>query len=487
MILDKPIEVYNIEVKDLHSYHIGAGKHENLLVHNKCVDSFVKLNPLGLDLSTFSHLSSDAPPDMSILKPDPAYSLPSLFGLAYEEYGDSITISVTSNMTPSQTMQTTTDHGFSGETTVILVDGSTKNIEELLDGDVVLAVPDDVVNSEAVGCTVTDIYRTYAEKTIMLRFAAESGELLEIEAGEEQLFCLLDGTWVTAADLNVNQMCVSASGVGMLLIDKTLNEEVQTLYVLTVADNHTFFVGNSLDDMVLVHNSVKPVAWVLKKVGMKFVKSKPLYSNKEAAMQIVKNIGKKNGDEMTSVLVRNGSSQAKAVANTVRTIAGNKTAEAAANKAAKATGDILKHRGHQLKDAAKNVIGKGDPHYQLDKIGGHIFYSSLATLILAAASDAKADEDGYSVHIDTYYNDPYPGECFTNAATVTYWMGEDSVASYADFINPMSLVATAGDIGRSIDREIWKTAMLHVVVIEKDGKIEGTIYIDADGNLIPKD
>lgn len=240
------IEVYNIEVKDYHCYPIGNGNdHENLIAHNKCVGSFIKLNPLGLDFSVFSFSTFDAPATFPLpqLDFDPP-GIPECFSTC-----------VTPNGTAYQTTSTIVGHGFTDGTTVLMADGSTKSIEELAVGEIVMAVPDDDVNAVASGCTVTDIYQTTADTTVLLRFVSENGEILEIRAGEEQLFCLVDGSWVTASELEVNQMCVTANGLGLLLIDKTVEEAEYTLYVITVENNHTFYVVCGNDDALLVHNS----------------------------------------------------------------------------------------------------------------------------------------------------------------------------------------------------------------------------------------
>ena len=256
---DEPIKVYNIEVAKHHCYFVGPAEsndsdHTSLLVHNKCAGQIAPINPLKLDLSVRSFSSWDVPSGMPIYDPMEVARMHSRPGYLEPGVPECVEFLCMPNGTAEQTTTTVVGHGFTEGTTVVMVDGTTKNIEDIEIGDVVLAVPENDVEAEAVGCTVTDIYRTEGTSVVRLSFQMESGEILEITAGEEQLFCTADGVWVKASEMETGQIYVSSDGLYMVLTGKTAEEGAKTLYTMTVQDNHTFYVGRGVDEAVLVHN-----------------------------------------------------------------------------------------------------------------------------------------------------------------------------------------------------------------------------------------
>jgi hypothetical protein len=131
------------------------------------------------------------------------------------------------------------------------------------------------------------------------------------------------------------------------------------------------------------------------------------------------------------------------------------------------------HDGHAIKDASGKVIGTGMKHIQSDSFKGqHIFYASVAALITAnVMPESKADSEqrinnsavdsklfeGVSSELSDIYSNEYPGRSeLGHAFTISSRVGKDNPVRHLDWINPLELLAVAGDIGRAIDREIGK-------------------------------
>ncbi len=66
--------------------------------------------------------------------------------------------------------------------------------------------------------------------------------------------------------------------------------------------------------------------------------------------------------------------------------------------------DILKHEGHDLKDAAGNVVGKGLPHFQTDGVRGHTFWGKLK-LPLGGITAAKVLDNVVDILSDPLKSD----------------------------------------------------------------------------------
>lgn len=209
---------------------------------------------------------------------------------------------------------------------------------------------------------------------------------------------------------------------------------------------HTVQQGASLQpgNSILRSPKKKIIGWVVRLGGRKLIKKTAIYTEKEMVRLLGKGF---------NILVRDGS----------------KVAERVAEKVWKR---YERHEAHLLNKSRK----KGLPHYQPINVnpragekGLHIFYQRIAPFLFLSESE--------SLEKVAIYEDLYPGQSFVNYLTITYHAGEESWLSLIDWINPFDYVALAGDVGRSIDREINKK-LLYLVVIEKgrDGSIQNFIF-----------
>lgn len=234
------------------------------------------------------------------------------------------------------------------------------------------------------------------------------------------------------------------------------------------------YVGNSppnVTDPSGLSPKGKIVGWVVRKVGGKMVKVAAIYTERDAAAMFMGKCGKYGFD----ILMREGRQHAHKVARIIQERLGKK-----------ATGEILEggsHLGHPIKNLVGQAIGIGTRHIQFDKIGGHhIFYGALAAAMLAMNPNSTEASD---IEITEVYGDPYPGQSVFNGLTATYWCGEESLVSYVDWVNPFELAAIGADVGRSMDRELWKELLGYTITIkDDDGNPMISIAIGPDGEPI---
>lgn len=243
--------------------------------------------------------------------------------------------------------------------------------------------------------------------------------------------------------------------------------------------NLTKYAGN---DSINAHDATglskaKVIGWVVRRVGGRLVRVQAIYTEKQAAKLFLKKCAREGLD----ILVRDGKSQATRVAKIIQGIAGSKV-----------TGGVLRGGEHGLGHFIQQLGRRGVPHVQLDWIANrHIFYGGLAALFAAATSeDASAgditlDGDKYAISdVSAVYSDPYPGDSVFHALTISYWAGEDSWLSSADWVNPCEWMAMGGDLGRAADRELWKELIGVSVTITKNGTPFATVNVDPEGELI---
>ncbi len=165
------------------------------------------------------------------------------------------------------------------------------------------------------------------------------------------------------------------------------------------------------------------IGWVVKVGERHLIKKMPIYTEKQMTKLLNKGY---------NILVKDGRQVAK---RTAKKIWGD---------------DVIYHTGHIIRKTGK----LGEPHFQparslvgrAGEKGWHIFYSSMAAAIFFSDQlEAKA-----------IYIDKYPAKSFWNYLTVTQYVGEDHWLSSIDWINPLEILAIAGDIGLDVDRELAK-------------------------------
>ncbi len=139
-------------------------------------------------------------------------------------------------------------NSFTGDTLVLMADGSRKPIKDVKLGDEVIAT--DPETGESGPRKVTDLIRHGGLHTMVaLRLSDGS----TIDATDQHPFWVESrGEWVDAIDLRPGDIVLTADGHRLTVASLGISEQDLTAYNLTVADLHTYFAGESA---VLVHNT----------------------------------------------------------------------------------------------------------------------------------------------------------------------------------------------------------------------------------------
>jgi RHS repeat-associated protein len=139
-------------------------------------------------------------------------------------------------------------NSFTGDTVVLMADGTAKPIWDVKFGDMVMAT--DPKTGETGPRKVIDLIRHSGHHTMVaVRFADGS----TIDATDHHPFWVADtSTWVDAVDLVSGNRIQTANGRQVTVVGLDVRERNLTAYNLSIADLHTYFAG---DDAVLVHNA----------------------------------------------------------------------------------------------------------------------------------------------------------------------------------------------------------------------------------------
>lgn len=140
---------------------------------------------------------------------------------------------------------------FSADTPVLMADGTTKPISQVVVGDVVLATDPETGESGPREVVAT---LPHLDRLSVLRTSA--GDIGTTE--DHRYWNATDQAWQEAQDIDAGEQLLSADGDAVTVegLDRS-DEHVAYAYDLTVADLHTFYVGAG-DESVLVHNSFCP-------------------------------------------------------------------------------------------------------------------------------------------------------------------------------------------------------------------------------------
>ncbi|WP_286929927.1 polymorphic toxin-type HINT domain-containing protein [Aeromicrobium sp. UBA7512] len=145
-------------------------------------------------------------------------------------------------------------NSFLPSTPVLMADGSTKEIEEIAVGDVVLA--SDPETGEKASEEVTDLIVGDGVKTLVRIGSDPDGDGVTewITATSGHPFWILGRGWVDAADIRIRDSMLSADGRAVEVTALSGTARVAVVHNLTVSRLHTYFVMVG-DESVLVHNS----------------------------------------------------------------------------------------------------------------------------------------------------------------------------------------------------------------------------------------
>lgn len=142
-------------------------------------------------------------------------------------------------------------NSFTGDTPVLIADGSEKPIKDVKLGDVVMAA--NPVTGVQGPRKVVDLIRHSGPHTLVNIRLADG---MTIEATSQHPFWVQSRqTWIDAIDLEPGDVLVGADGDKNLVFATLASEQNLTAYNLTVEGLHTYFAGT---DPVLVHNDGGP-------------------------------------------------------------------------------------------------------------------------------------------------------------------------------------------------------------------------------------
>ncbi len=136
---------------------------------------------------------------------------------------------------------------FSGDTPVLMANGTTKAIADVQVGDEVLATDPETGETGA-----REVIATLPHTDQLLTLKTSSGEVVTTE--DHKYWNATDQAWQESQDLDEGDQLLSADG-DIVTVEGLDWATVHTdaAYDLTIADLHTFYVGAGVDE-VLVHN-----------------------------------------------------------------------------------------------------------------------------------------------------------------------------------------------------------------------------------------
>ncbi|GLF93031.1 polymorphic toxin-type HINT domain-containing protein [Streptomyces yaizuensis] len=144
-------------------------------------------------------------------------------------------------------------NSFLAGTAVLMADGTTKDIEDVEVGDMVMAL--DPEKGEWGSRAVTHLIRTDADRKLnKLSIATEGGVQPLIATDEHPFWSPSERRWVNAVDLKAGMTLLTNVGTTVLVTaNRAYAERVKT-YNLTVDDLHTYYVVSG-GTALLVHNA----------------------------------------------------------------------------------------------------------------------------------------------------------------------------------------------------------------------------------------
>lgn len=126
-------------------------------------------------------------------------------------------------------------------------------IETIKIGDLILAY--DSLTGQVAAKPVTDLIRPEPKATYTLNLEAASGRSETFRATEDHPWFTAARTWVETSSLKEGDLIETESGADFRLVSIVLSGNVEQTYNLTVADLHTFMIGQN---HLIVHNVVCP-------------------------------------------------------------------------------------------------------------------------------------------------------------------------------------------------------------------------------------
>jgi Pretoxin HINT domain len=139
---------------------------------------------------------------------------------------------------------------FSADTTVAMADGSSEPISKLRPGDLVEAYDPATGKTGPHRVTAVTVNRDPATEHLVLDTGA-------IETTPNHPFYTADRGWVEAGVLKLGEKIRTVTGTDATVVSYTLDAHPASMWDITVAGAHSFFVGSGA---VLVHNCARPAS-----------------------------------------------------------------------------------------------------------------------------------------------------------------------------------------------------------------------------------
>jgi len=145
---------------------------------------------------------------------------------------------------------------FAAGTLVLLADGTTKRIEDILPGELVLAASDRDPEGRIEAKPVVEIYHNKPRRILELEV---DGQV--IRTTENHPIYARSRGWVKAGDLTPGDALRTNAGRWVELSAARLNGHIEPVFNLQIAGHHTYFVAPASGGLsVLVHNQSPPAA-----------------------------------------------------------------------------------------------------------------------------------------------------------------------------------------------------------------------------------
>jgi len=138
-----------------------------------------------------------------------------------------------------------------------LESGITKNVEKVEVGDMVMAVSQDDPLGPARPCRVVRVFHNAPQRVWQVTTKnSGTNDTQTIRVTGEHPFFVKDKGWVQVKDLESGDTFRNMKGkLTQVFVGKTLESEAVPVYNFEVEGAHTYFIGEAIDDAVLVHNT----------------------------------------------------------------------------------------------------------------------------------------------------------------------------------------------------------------------------------------
>ena len=145
---------------------------------------------------------------------------------------------------------------FVAGTPILMADGTSKPIEEIRPGDMVLSVDhNDPEKDTPKPARVTRFFDNGLKSVVKLTFEnQETGEQFEVVCTSSHRFYVKNKGWINAEALQTGEQCISAKETEITFISREELKDAQHVYNFEVDRKHTYFVGAGHEWAVLVHN-----------------------------------------------------------------------------------------------------------------------------------------------------------------------------------------------------------------------------------------